>query len=77
MSKNTVALRIQELCTAKNLTLKEFAYTTGIPLSTLTSIVNHYTNHANMQTIEKICTGLSISVYDFFNTPYFKKRNHS
>lgn len=71
-TKNAVAYRIIELCNQKNIAINALANMAGISPSTLYSVLNEKSQNPGIVTIKKLCDGLEISLYDFFNTEIFK-----
>ena len=71
-TKNAVADRIIELCNQKNIAINALANMAGISPSTLYSMLNEKSQNPGIVTIKKLCDGLEISLYDFFNTEIFK-----
>jgi len=71
-TKNAVAERIIELCNQKNIAINALANMAGISPSTLYSVLNEKSQNPGIVTIKKLCDGLEISLYDFFNTEIFK-----
>ncbi len=71
-TKNAVANRIIELCNQKNIAINALANMAGISPSTLYSVLNEKSQNPGIVTIKKLCDGLEISLYDFFNTETFK-----
>ena len=43
-----------------------------INLKTLKNIINGGSKNAGVVTLKKLCDGLEVSLYDFFNTETFK-----
>lgn len=71
-TRTAVANRLLELCEQKRLSVNALATTSAVPPSTLKNIINGGSNNAGIVTIKKLCDGLEISLYDFFNTETFK-----
>ena len=71
-TKNAVAERIIELCNQKNIAINALANMAGISPSTLYSVLNEKSQNPGIVTIKKLCDGLEISLYDFFDTETFK-----
>lgn len=67
-----VVFRMKELCKIKNLTINGLSYKSGLSQSTLKSITNGESKNPGIVTIKKICDGFDISLYEFFDTDYFK-----
>jgi len=64
--------RIQELCYERNITPCKLATLSGIPYTTIKSIIYNQSHNPGVVTIKKICDGLGISITEFFNTETFK-----
>lgn len=71
-TRTAVANRLLELCEEKNLTVNALARISAVPPSTLKNIINGGSQNAGIVTIKKLCDGLDISLYEFFNTDTFK-----
>ena len=71
-TRTAVANRLLELCEKKNLTVNALARISAVPPSTLKNIINGGSQNAGIVTIKKLCDGLEISLYEFFNTDTFK-----
>ncbi len=67
-----VAIRIEELCEQRGLSLNKLGTICGITQSTLNNIVSGVSKNPTIATIKKICDGLEISVIDFFNVDVFR-----
>ncbi len=67
-----VANRLLELCESKNLSVNALARISAVPPSTLKNIINGGSQNSGIVTLKKLCDGLEISIYDFFNTETFK-----
>jgi len=63
--------KIMELCATKKWTFNALANYSGIPPSTMKSIVNNKSQNTGIVTIKKICDGLDITLGEFFSTPEF------
>lgn len=71
-TRKAVADRLLELCGQKNLSVNALARTSAVLPSTLKNIVNGACQNAGIVTIKKLCDGLWISLFDFFDTDTFK-----
>ncbi len=71
-TRKAVANRLLELCEQKNLSVNALARTSAVPPSTLKNIINGGSKNAGIVTIKKLCDGLEISLFDFFDTETFK-----
>ena len=70
-----VGNRILELCQQYNITPNKLATISCINPSTITSIFYGKSKNPSILTILYICTGLNITIYDFFNSEIFKTNN--
>jgi len=66
-----VRFRITELLERNNITLYELSKRSGIPKSTLQSLMDGSGGSPKLRTIEKIADGFQISVRDFFDSAFF------
>ena len=64
-------IRIEELCSERNITLNKLAIISGITQSTLNNIISGRNKSTTISTIKKICDGLEISIIDFFSSKIF------
>ncbi len=71
-TRKAVANRLLELCGQKNLSVHALARASAVPPSTLKNIINGGSKNAGIVTIKKLCDGLEISLFDFFDTETFK-----
>ena len=71
-TREVVADRIINLCKARGITPNALSYRAGVPQSTIKSILNNETQNPGIVTIKKLCDGLDISLYDFFDTEIFR-----
>ena len=67
-----VKCRILELCEERKITINHLCDMSGIPASTVKSILNGKSQHPQITTIAKLCDGLDISVAEFFDTETFR-----
>lgn len=70
-TKEAVAVRIIELCNERNVAINALANTSGIPPSTIYSMLGTKSKNPGIVSIKKICDGLGISVKEFFNSDLF------
>ncbi|MBP2643443.1 MAG: transcriptional regulator, family [Firmicutes bacterium] len=61
-----ISKRILQLCDAFDITVNNLADRSGVTQSTLHNIITGKSATAQVDTIEKICEGLDISIEDFF-----------
>ena len=71
-TRKAVANRLLELCEEKRLSVNALARISAVPPSTLKNIINGGSKNAGVVTLKKLCDGLEISIFDFFNTETFK-----
>ncbi len=71
-TRKAVAYRLLELCEQKKLSVNALARISAVPPSTLKNIINGGSKNAGVVTLKKLCDGLEISLFDFFNTDSFK-----
>lgn len=71
-TRKAVANRLLELCEQKNLSVNSLARTSAVPPSTLKNIINGGSRNAGIVTIKKLCDGLEISLFEFFDSDTFK-----
>lgn len=64
--------RISELCYERNITYCKLATISGIPYTTIKSIMYNQSKNPGITTIKKICDGLEITITDFFDTDTFR-----
>ena len=70
---DVVKKRILSLCKERGLTQNGLSYSSGVPQSTIKSILNGESKNPGIVTIKKLCDGLNITITDFFNTTEFRE----
>ena len=70
-----VSIRIKELCNERNMSQYALHKLTGVPQSTLSTIINCKFPGMKLRIIYEICEGLEISLKDFFDSPIFDREN--
>ncbi len=70
-----VAKRIRELCKERNMTQYQLFRVSGVPQSTLSTIMKCCYSSMKLRIIYEICEGFDISMADFFSSPLFKREN--
>ncbi len=70
-TKEAVARRILELCNERNLAVNALANISGVPPSTIYSMLNAKSQNPGVVSIKKLCDGLDISIREFFASPIF------
>ena len=64
--------RIKELSDAKGISINRLCKISHVYNSTISNFFNDPNASITINTLEKLCIGLGISMDDFFNTPNFK-----
>ena len=70
-AKEAVAKRILTLCKEKGITINGLANVSGIPPSTIYSMLNEKSKNPGIVSLKKMCDGLEISLREFFNSDLF------
>jgi len=70
-TKQAVAARILELCNERNIATNALANISGVPPSTVYSMLNEKSQNPGVVSIKKLCDGLEISLRHFFDSPLF------
>ena len=70
-----IATRIKELCKEKNLTQYQLHLKSGVPQSTLSTIMKCLYPSMKLRIIHEICEGFEITLEDFFRSPLFDREN--
>ena len=70
-----VAHRIRELCKERGLTQYQLYLKTGVPQSTLSTIMKCSYPSMKLRIIYEICDGLEIELDEFFASSVFKRAN--
>ena len=65
-----VKRRFEELCYERDLNFCKLASISGVPYTTVKSILYGQSKNPGIATIKKLCDGLEISIPDFFDTEY-------
>lgn len=71
-TRETVALRIRQLCAERKITPNGLANLSAVPQATIKSILNDESKNPGVVTIKKLCDGLDITLGEFFSTPEFR-----
>ena len=69
-----IKVRIMDLCNKNNITPNKLGRLAGLDPSTITSIFYGKSKNPGITTIQAICDGLEMTIYDFFNDPLFQTR---
>lgn len=70
-----VSKRIKELCKQRNMTQYALSLKSGVPQSTLSTVIGCKFPGMKLRIIYEICEGFEISLADFFNSPLFEREN--
>lgn len=70
-----ISKRISELCEQRNMTQYKLSMKSGVPQSTLSTIINCTFPSMKVRIIYEICEGFEISIKDFFDSPIFDREN--
>ena len=70
-----VATRIKELCRERNMTQYQLFIASGVPQSTLSTIMRCAFPSMKLRIIYEICEGFQISLEEFFHSPLFDREN--
>lgn len=70
-TKEAVAKRICELCAKEDMTINMMANESGIPPSTIYSMLNEKSQNPGVVSLKRICDGLDISLRTFFDSDLF------
>lgn len=70
-----VSKRIAELCAQRRMTQYALSLKSGVPQSTLSTIMNCTFPSVKLRIIYEICEGLEISLGEFFDSPVFVRDN--
>ncbi|MEA4891872.1 MAG: helix-turn-helix transcriptional regulator [Peptococcaceae bacterium] len=67
-----VAHRLIELCKEKEISFYELAFLSGVPESTVRYMSRGDRSNPKLRNLKRVCDGLEVSLYDFFDTDYFR-----
>ncbi|MBQ7045434.1 MAG: helix-turn-helix transcriptional regulator [Clostridia bacterium] len=70
-----VSLRIKELLEQQNMTQYALFVKSGVPQSTLSTILNCTFDSMKLRIIYEICEGFEIDLKTFFDSPLFEREN--
>ena len=71
-TRECIVHRIWELCDQRGLTINGLARISGLPPTSLKSIIYGTSQNPGVITLKKICDGLGISITEFFDTDEFR-----
>lgn len=69
--KDAVAKHFDELCRERCITYNELANISGVPPTTVYSMMKPERRHLEIEVIKKLCDGLEITLAEFFSAPIF------
>ena len=70
-----VSKRIKDILKSRGMTQYELFKVTGLPQSTISTILKGELNTVMLSSIYEICSGLNIEFTEFFNCDYLKLEN--
>lgn len=70
-TKEAVAKRILDLCEQRKMAINALASVSGIPPSTVYSILNEKSQNPGVVSLKKLCDGLDITIREFFDCDIF------
>lgn len=70
-TKEAVAKRILNLCNERHIAVNALANISGVPPSTVYSMLNEKSKNPGVVSLKKICDGFEISVREFFDDDLF------
>lgn len=70
--QEAIKLKVLQLCKQRNITINKLATLSGMPQSTVNSLVDGTSKNPKLLTIIRICLGLDIQLKDFFDDDVFK-----
>ena len=68
-----ISQRIKDLCNERNMTQYALSMKSGVPQSTLSTIMKCKFPSMKIRIIYEICEGFEISLEDFFKSPLFSR----
>lgn len=69
--QQSIAKRICKLCLERELSYYALSYRSAVPLTTILHIIDGSTHNTKVATISKICSGLDLSLTEFFDAEEF------
>ena len=70
-----VSRRILELLKERGMTQYQLYMKSGLPKSTINSVVNCLYDSVKLRVIHEMCQGLGVSITAFFDSPLFDENN--
>lgn len=71
-AKQAVAERIRELCAQRGIAINTLANISGVPPTTIYSMLNTKSQNPGIVSLKKLCDGLGISLKEFFDSELFE-----
>lgn len=69
--QESIAKRICKLCLENELSYYALSYRSAVPLTTILHIIDGTTHNTKIATISRICSGLDLSLAEFFTAEEF------
>ena len=69
--KEAVVERFRELLNERHMAINELANLSGVTPSTVYSMMDPRRKEVSVNVINKLCSGLEVSLGDFFQSPHF------
>ena len=69
--QEAIKIRVLDLCKKNKITINGLAMLSGMPQSTVNSLIDGSSHNPKMLTILRICLGLDIELKDFFDHDVF------
>ena len=70
--QQAIKYRIIKLCQMQNVTVNGLAMLSGMPQSTVNSLIDGSSQNPKLLTILRLCLGLDMELKEFFDDPIFK-----
>ena len=70
-----VSLRLQALLRERGMTQYQLAMKSGVPKSTISSLVSCQYDSVKLRILHEVCQGLQIDLPAFFASPLFQEEN--
>jgi len=70
-----VAARIAELCKERGLTQYALSMKSGVPQSTLSTVMSCAFPSVKLRIVYEVCEGLEIGLHEFFDSPLFEREH--
>ena len=73
--QEAVAKRLKDLLAEKGISQYTLFKISGVPQSTISTILNGAIKTIKLSTLHEICSGMGMDIYEFFNVEYLKNIN--